>query len=101
MNIASAHRSSYLHHMSTVKKPGIFKLLKQTGAEFIEDNAMKLSASLSYYTIFAIGPLLLVIISFIGIFIDKETVTSSINGQIHSLLGAQGTDQILSIIDNL
>jgi membrane protein len=87
--------------MSTVKKPSIFKLLKQTGTEFIDDNAMKLSASLSYYTIFAIGPLLLVIISFIGIFIDKETVTSSINEQITGLLGAQGTDQILSIIDAL
>ena len=36
-------------------------LLRDAGYEFIDDNAPKLSASLAYYTIFAVGPLLLVI----------------------------------------
>jgi membrane protein len=87
--------------MTTAKKPSFFKILKQSGSEFIDDNAMKLSASLSYYTVFAIGPLLLVIISLIGLFMDKETVTTTINGQIQGLLGAQGAAQIVDIIKNL
>lgn len=87
--------------MSQVKKPSIFGILKEAFLEFFEDNAMKLSASLSYYTVFAIGPLLLVIISFIGLFVDKQTVTGTLSEQLQKLLGAQGAEQIVSIIDAL
>ncbi len=83
------------------KKPRFFNLLKAAGSEFIDDNAMKLSASLSYYTVFAIGPLLLVIISLIGLFVDKSTVTTTLSGQLQKLLGAQGAEQIVNIIDAL
>jgi len=87
--------------MTNIKKPSFFHILKQSVSEFIDDNAMKLSASLSYYTIFAIGPLLLVIISLIGLFMDKKAVTDTINGQIQGLVGAQGAEQIISIIANI
>ncbi len=83
---------------TAVKKPSFFKLLKEAVSEFMDDNAMKLSASLSYYTVFAIGPLLLVIISLIGIFVDKQSVTETIGGQLQKLLGAQGAAQITDII---
>ena len=36
----------------------VFKLLHHSGIAFSNDNAFKLSASLSYYTTFALGPLL-------------------------------------------
>src|ERR1043165_8872478 len=87
--------------MPTTKKPGFIKLLKESGIEFVNDNAMKLSASLSYYTILGIGPLLLVIISFIGIFANKETITETLSGQLQKLLGAQGAEQIVDIITAL
>lgn len=85
----------------TLKKPGFFKILKESAVEFMEDNAMKLSASLSYYTVFAIGPLLLVIIALIGVFVDKQAVTESLYGQMQKLLGARGAEQILDIITAL
>lgn len=87
--------------MTSTRKPSLFRLLKQSGLEFMEDNAMKLSASLSYYTIFAIGPLLLVIISLIGLFMDREAITSNIYSQIQDLVGAQGAEQIINIITNI
>jgi membrane protein len=87
--------------MSITKRAGFFKILKESAFEFIEDNAMKLSASLSYYTVLGIGPLLLLIISLIGIFVDKQTVTETLGGQLQKLLGAEGAEQILSIITAL
>jgi membrane protein len=87
--------------MPTTKKPSFFKILKESGLEFIEDNAMKLSASLSFYTVFAIGPLLLVLISLIGIFVDRQAVTETLSGQLQHLLGAQGAEQIVDIITAL
>jgi membrane protein len=87
--------------MTATKKPNFFKVLRESGSEFVDDNAMKLSASLSYYTVFAIGPLLLVIISLIGVFVNRETVTDTISGQLQKLLGAEGAEQIVNIIDAL
>ena len=97
----AVYASTYLHSMSITGKPSFFNILKQSVSEFIDDNAMKLSASLSYYTILGIGPLLLVIISLIGLFMDKEALTTTINGQIQGLVGAQGAEQIISIISNI
>src|SRR5690606_39413688 len=46
----------------------IFKLLGDAASEFSKDNAMKMSASLAYYTIFSIAPLLLIVIWLVGFF---------------------------------
>ncbi len=82
-------------------KPSLYRILVRSGAAFFRDNAMKLSASLSYYTVFAIGPLLLVIIVLLGVFVDRQTFSESLFEQIQQLLGAQGAGQILDIITSL
>jgi len=78
-----------------------FKLLKYAGMEFSDDNATKLSASLAYYTIFSIGPLLLVVLTLIGIFFKKEDLAGQFQLQLQTLIGRQGTDQIFGILDNI
>ena len=77
------------------------RILKKAFDAFIDDNAFKLSASLSYYTIFAIGPLLLIIISLAGIFFAKEAVQGEIYGQIKGLVGSEAALQIQTIIQNI
>lgn len=84
-----------------MSKPTYFKLLKETISEFNEDNVIKLSASLAYYTVFSIGPLLLVIISLTGLFFETESVTTKIYYQLQSLLGQDGATQVMSIIQNM
>ncbi len=78
-----------------------FNLLKSTFTEFSEDNVMKLSASLAYYTVFSIGPLLLVIISLTGLFFEREAVTGKLYGQISGLIGVSGAEQVLKIIQSM
>lgn len=75
--------------------------LKKAGTEFIQDNGMKLSASLSYYTIFSLGPILIVIISLAGVFWGKEAVQGKIYGQINGLVGNAAALQIQEIIQNI
>lgn len=84
---------------STLSRIGT--LLKDTCIEFIDDNAIKLSASLSYYTIFALPPLLIVIISLCGIFLGKDAVRGEIFGQINGLVGNQAALQIQDVIRNV
>lgn len=84
---------------STAKKIGY--LLKGTFSGFINDNAIKLSAALSYYTIFSLAPLLIIIISLSGIFFGDEAVSGRIFGQISGLVGSEAALQIQEIIKNV
>jgi membrane protein len=77
------------------------KALKETFTEFIDDNGIKLSASLSYYTIFALPPLLIVIIALCGVFFGKEAVRGEIFGQINGFVGNEAALQIQDIIKNV
>lgn len=83
-------------------KPGAyFNLLKEAGNNFIDDNAPKLSASLAYYTIFSIGPLLLVVVTLLGVFYEQSKVTNQIFDQLSLLVGKSGADQLKSIMQNI
>ncbi|MFT4031159.1 MAG: YihY/virulence factor BrkB family protein [Siphonobacter sp.] len=66
--------------------------------EFSNDNALKMSASLSYYTIFSMAPMLIVVISLCGIFLGRAAIQGEIFGQIQSLVGKEAAIQIQEII---
>jgi len=83
------------------KIKGLGKALKNAAIGFVNDNAFKLSASLSYYTIFALGPLLVIIISLTGIFFGKEAVQGRVYGQLTELVGSESALQIQNIIINI
>src|SRR5688572_8298367 len=85
--------------MNNLKKIG--HLLKESFHEFIDDNAIKLSASLSYYTIFSLPPLLIIIISLSGIFFGTEAVKGELFGQINGLVGNDAALQIQETIKNV
>jgi len=88
-----------LHLNVKVKKVGY--LLKDTTSEFIADDGMKLSAALSFYTIFSLPPLLIIIISLSGFFFGAEAVKGELFGQINGLVGNQAALQIQEIIKNV
>jgi membrane protein len=75
--------------------------LRQAFTEFINDHGLKFSASLSYYTIFAMGPVLIIIISLAGIFFGKDAVEGKIYWQINGLVGSAAALQIQDIISNI
>ena len=78
-----------------------FAVLKKAFQEFVQDDAVKLSASLSYYTVFSIGPLLVIIISLSGIFFGQAAVEGKIYGQLKGLIGSTASLQVEDIIRNI
>jgi membrane protein len=76
-------------------------LLKESGLAFLDDNAIKLSAALSYYTIFALPPLLIIIITVCGFFFGEEAVTGQLYGQINEMIGNDAAIQIQNAIKNV
>ena len=79
----------------------LIEAIKSTATEFGNDKGMKLSASLSYYTIFSLAPFLLIMISLAGIFFEKKSVQEKIYGQIQSLAGSSTAEQVQEIIKNV
>lgn len=76
-------------------------LLKTTFLEFNDDNAIKLSAALAYYTIFALPPLLIIIITICGVFFGEDAVAGELYGQINGLVGDSAAIQIQETIKNV
>ncbi|WP_394369041.1 YihY/virulence factor BrkB family protein [Flavobacterium agrisoli] len=78
-----------------------FELFKEATLAFLDDNAIKLSAALSYYTVFALPPLLIIIITICGFFFGQEAVTGELYGQINGLVGDDAAKQIQDAIKNV
>jgi membrane protein len=83
------------------KKTSLLNIMKQTFSEFSDDNVTKLSASLAYYTLFSIGPLLLIIISVAGIFFEENAISGSLYNQIRGFMGDNAAHQVLDISNNM
>jgi membrane protein len=79
----------------------IGKVLLATFMGFINDNGLKLSASLAFYTVFSIAPLLFLIMALAGIFLGgNQNVTNEIYPHLSSLLGKQAAGEILGMLKN-
>lgn len=76
-------------------------IVRQAFTEFMNDHGLKFSASLSYYTVFSLGPVLLIIISLAGIFFGKDAVAGKIYWQLEGLVGSPAALQIQQIIGNI
>lgn len=66
----------------------IINTLKATGSEFISNNSFRHAAALSYYTIFSLPPLLLIVITVASSVFGAEAITGQVYGQMKGLVGA-------------
>lgn len=79
----------------------IVRLFTKTAGDFIADECMKFSASLSYYTIFALPSFAIILITVLGYFIGEETVTEGFVRQINKMIGSQTAEQMREVIANI
>jgi membrane protein len=77
-----------------------WQIIKAAGKGFDQHNVFRLSASLGFYTIFSIGPMLLVIIFISNIFWGRQAIEGTINSQISKLIGDSPAAQIQELIKN-
>ncbi len=76
----------------------VIKLLKATFDDWMEDNALRLSAALAYYSIFSIAPLLVIAISVAGLVLGEEAVRGELSQQLQSYIGAQAAEGVQSMV---
>ncbi|MEL4006465.1 YihY/virulence factor BrkB family protein [Myroides sp. C2723] len=86
-------------NLNLLKK--VFELLKKSVFDFLDDNAMKFSAALSYYTIFALPPLMILIISASSFFVEQNDVANFFYDQLTDLVGPNATEEVKGAMANV
>jgi membrane protein len=75
-------------------------LIKDSAIKWDEDKVPRLAAALSYYTVFAMAPILVIVIAIAGLVFGQEAAQGQIVGQLDGLVGHEGAVAIQDILKN-
>jgi membrane protein len=64
------------------------------------DNVPRLGASLAYYTLFSIAPVLIIAIAIAGFFFGAEAVRGEIAAQLRGIVGADGATVVQDLVES-
>ena len=76
-------------------------LIKASLSAWLDDYAPSMGAALSYYTVFSLAPLLVIVVSLAGLVFGTEAVRGEVFGQIAGLMGAEaakGVEDMLAAV---
>lgn len=77
---------------------GILEILKNAAKDFAEDECPLRAAALSYYTVFAMPPLLILLIMIAGLVWDPQDVQRALETQFAGLVGSEGARGLQEMI---
>lgn len=78
----------------------MLKFTKNVFDHFFNSNTFQKGASLAYYAVFSLLPMIIIITSLLGLFFGKESVSGEIHTQLKDILGNEASLQIQTIIKN-
>jgi hypothetical protein len=102
---ASSARMSLRHGVEERSMPSMhmrsqWQVLRLAGMKWWNDNALRLSASLSYYTLFSLAPMLIIVIAVAGLLFGQEAVEGRLMEEIQGLVGVESALAIQSMIQH-
>lgn len=75
-------------------------LLKETAAQWSEDEAARLAASLALYTLLSLAPLLVISIAVAGMVFGEDAARGQISNQLATIVGPQAGQSIQGLVAN-
>jgi membrane protein len=85
--------------MMANSRPGFFGLVKKSASDFIADDCMDSAAALSYYTIFSLPAILVLLLLLVSAVMDPNDVRGGLESQMQSLMGPNAGEQVRTIIE--
>lgn len=73
-------------------------LLKATVVEWIDDNAARVAASLAFYTLLSMAPLVLLSVALIGALMGETDAQARILGTVESVVGPQAAGALSAVV---
>ena len=83
--------------MKVALKPWL-TLAKSAVSSWLDDYAPSMGAALSYYTVFSLAPLLLIVVSVAGLVFGEEAVRGELFGQLQGLMGADAAQAVQGLL---
>ena len=77
----------------------VWELLKETFSQWQEDNAARLAAALSFYAMFSLSPLLILVIGIVSLVWNQAAVEGQILREVEALIGQEGAAFVRSLIE--
>ncbi len=75
-----------------------FQLFLKAGKAWVDDYAPSMGAAISYYTVFSLAPLLVIVIAMAGAVFGREAVQGLIVAELGGLIGADGAKLVQGIV---
>lgn len=76
----------------------IIRLLTTTATKWWDDNPWRLSAALSYYTLFSLAPLLTLAVAVAAVVVDERVVQGELLRQLEDLIGEHGANAMTPML---
>ena len=76
-------------------------MLQTLVAKWYEDRILQQAAALSYFTIFSIAPLLIIVVAVAGILLGHNVVQADVLKQIEALVGKDGAQLVSTMVDSI
>ena len=91
-----AHHTLYRQYTRGLER--WWAILKEAASGWISHKAGQLGASLAYYSIFSIGPLLLITLAVAGMFYDQAAARGALAAQLQTLLGTRAASAVENML---
>jgi membrane protein len=89
----------YFWVLSSFRFNEALELIKQTVSAWIDDKAPRLGASLAFYTLLSLAPLLIVIVAVAALVYGREAARGQLVWQIQGFVGPEGAMAIQGLIE--
>ena len=76
----------------------LIKLFVKAGKAWVNDFAPSMGAAISYYTVFSLAPLLIIVIAMAGAVFGRDAVEGQIVAQLSGLIGRDGAGLIQGVV---
>jgi membrane protein len=73
-------------------------VLMESAGAWVEDNGLRLSASLAFYSLFSLAPLLVIAVSIAAVIFNEQTVRDQIGAQLEALAGPRAADAVEALL---
>jgi membrane protein len=81
-----------------MKPRQLFDLCRKAAMAWVDDFAPSMGAAISYYTMFSLAPLLVIVIAVAGAIFGREAVQGEIAAQLTGLIGREGAIAVQGLV---
>jgi membrane protein len=78
----------------------LWRILRQTVTESLEDKLLRLSAALSYYAVFSLAPLLLIAVSIAGAVFGADAASGVLAQELEASMGREAAAAVQELVRN-